>query len=210
VNARVPYYWAIDDHTEATLTPRVYSRVNPLLGFSGARQFHTGRVEVEGSVTYGSIFDNDGDAFTDASLFDDPDSAPVGQDLRGHIFAKGLFRPTNFFTYGFGFQYTSDDNFLRRYDLNDQRQTQGLYEGESARNTSQASQDLIIHAEQRLWIIVRLGLRLAVSRLNLSPIFVLIITKLKLMTMIYLMLTQTLSTEPLAKSAQIFAIRLLN
>jgi len=83
VNARVPYYWAIDDHTEATLTPRVYSR-------------------------------------------------------GGHIFAKGLFRPTNFFTYGFGFQYTSDDNFLRRYDLNDQRQTQGLYEGESARNTSQA------------------------------------------------------------------------
>lgn len=138
VNARVPYYWAIDDYTEATITPRVYSKVNPLLDVSAARQFHTGRIEVEGSVTYGSIFDNNGNAFDDASLFVDPSTAPVGRDIRGHVFAKGLFKPTDFLSYGFGFQYTSDDNFLNRYDLNDQRQTQGLYEGESGRNTSQA------------------------------------------------------------------------
>lgn len=137
VNARVPYYWAIDDYTEATITPRVYSKVNPLLEADFVRQFHTGRVEVEGSVTYGSIFDNNGTAFDDAALFTDPDNAPIGKELRGHIFAKGLFTPTNFWTYGFGFQYTSDDNFLTRYNLSDQRQTQGLYEGESGRNTSQ-------------------------------------------------------------------------
>ena len=35
-------------------------------------------------------------------------------------------------------QYTSDDNYLTRYSLGEQRQTQGLYEGESRRNTSQA------------------------------------------------------------------------
>lgn len=138
LNARVPYYWAIDEYTEATITPRVYSKVNPLLEADFARQFHTGRVELEGSVTYGSIFDNNGMAFDDASLFTDPANAPIGKELRGHIFAKGLFTPTNFWTYGFGFQYTSDDNYLTRYNLNDQRQTQGLYEGESGRNTSQA------------------------------------------------------------------------
>jgi len=138
VNARVPYYWAIDDYTEATITPRVYSKVNPLLEYDFARQFHTGRVEAEGSITYGSIFDNNGSAFDDASLFLDPANAPIGKELRAHIFAKGLFTPTNFWTYGFGFQYTSDDNYLTRYSLSDQRQTQGLYEGESGRNTSQA------------------------------------------------------------------------
>lgn len=138
LNARVPYYWAIDDYTEATITPRIHSKVNPLLDAEFARQFHTGRVEVEGSVTYGSIFDNDGTAFDDASLFRDPDNAPIGKELRGHIFAKGLFSPTNFWTYGFGFQYTSDDNYLTRYNLGEQLQTQGLYEGESRRNTSQA------------------------------------------------------------------------
>ncbi|MEP3654080.1 MAG: LPS assembly protein LptD [Litorimonas sp.] len=137
-NARVPYYWAIDDYTEATITPRLYSKVNPLLEYEVARQFHTGRIELEGSLTYGSIFDRNGDIFDDASLFTDPDNAPVGKEARAHFNAKGLFAPTNFWTYGFGFQYTSDDNYLTRYSLNEQRETQGLYEGESRRNTSQA------------------------------------------------------------------------
>ena len=143
LNARVPYYWAIDDYTEATITPRVYSKVNPLLDIEAARQFHTGRIEVGGSFTYGSIFDNDGDAFDDASLFvdnnnlPDPDNAPVGKEFRGHLNAKGLFAPTDFWTYGFGLQYTSDDNYLTRYSLNEERDTKGLYSGESRRNTSQ-------------------------------------------------------------------------
>ena len=138
INARLPYYWAIDDYTEATITPRVYSKVNPLLGIDVARQFHTGRIEASGSFTYGSIFDRNGNAFNDASAFTNPEDAPIGRELRGHLNAKGLFAPTNFWTYGFGLQYTSDDNYLTRYSLNEERETQGLYEGESRRNTSQA------------------------------------------------------------------------
>ncbi len=138
INARIPYYWAIDDYTEATITPRIYSKVNPLLGVDLARQFHTGRVEVGGSFTYGSIFDRNGDAFDDASAFLDPENAPVGKKFRGHLNAKGLFAPTDFWTYGFGLQLTSDDNYLTRYSLGESRRTQGLYEGESRRNTSQA------------------------------------------------------------------------
>jgi len=138
LHARLPYYWAIDDYTEATITPRIYSKVNPLLSVDVARQFHSGRVELEGSFTYGSIFDRNGNIFDDASAFVDPDNAPIGKELRGHVNAKGLFAPTNFWSYGFGFQYTSDDNYLVRYNLNQERETQGLYEGESRRNTSQA------------------------------------------------------------------------
>lgn len=138
LNTRVPYYWAIDDYTEATITSRIYSKVNPLLGYDLSRQFHTGRLEVEGSLTYGSIFDKDGMAFDDASLFTDPDNAPVGKELRAHIFTKGLFVPTNFWTYGFGLQYTSDDNYLRRYNLGNPDITYGLFRGGSGRNTSQA------------------------------------------------------------------------
>ena len=138
VNARIPYFWALDDYTDVTFTPRVYSKVNPLMEVAVARQFHTGRIEVDGSFTYGSIFDRNGDVFDDASLFLDPTEAPIGKKARGHFNAKGLFAPTNFWTYGFGLQYTSDDNYLTRYSLNEQRDTQGLYEGESRRNTSQA------------------------------------------------------------------------
>lgn len=138
VTARVPYFWAIDDYTEATFTPHVYSRVNPLLEYQFARQFHTGRIEVDGSFTYGSIFDRNGDAFNDLSRFSDPNNALVGRRLRSHIFAKGLFAPTDFWTYGFGVQLTTDDNYLLRYGLSQQTRTQGLYEGENQRNTNQA------------------------------------------------------------------------
>ena len=137
-NARLPYYWAIDDYTEATITPRVYSKVNPLLEIQAARQFHTGRIQLNGSVTYGSIFDRNGNAFDDPSAFTNPDLAPVGKEIRGHVNAFGLFSPTNFWSYGFGLQYTSDDNFLTRYNLNEQRDKRGLYQDESRRNTSQA------------------------------------------------------------------------
>lgn len=138
LNARVPYYWAIDDYTEATITPRIYSKVNPLLEYDVGRQFYSGRLEFNGSFTYGSVFDRNGDPFDDKSLFLDPDNAPVGKKLRGHLNAKGLFAPTDFWTYGFGVQYTSDDLYLTRYNLSEQRETEALYEGESRRNTSQA------------------------------------------------------------------------
>lgn len=138
VHAKIPYYWAIDDYTETTITPRVYSKVNPLIQYKFSRQFHTGRIDVDGSLTYGSVFDRNGNAFDDESLFVDPENAPIGKDFRGHIFAHGLFSPTNFWTYGFGVQYTSDDNFLRSYDLPSQGKTRGLYVGAARRNTSQA------------------------------------------------------------------------
>jgi len=137
-NTQTPYYWAIDDYTEATITPRIYTKVNPLMEYQFGRQFHTGRIEIDGSFTYGSIFDRDGNPFDDPSLFLDPDNAPTGKRWRSHIFAKGLFAPTDFWTYGFGVQLTTDDNYLQRYGLSEQRQTQGLYEGETQRNTTQA------------------------------------------------------------------------
>jgi len=137
-NARLPYYWAIDDYTEATITPRVYSKVNPLLEIEAARQFHTGRIQLNGSLTYGSIFDRNGNAFDDPSAFVNPDLAPIGKEVRGHLNASGLFTPSSFWTYGFGVQYTSDDNYLTRYNLEEQRDKRGLYQDESRRNTSQA------------------------------------------------------------------------
>ncbi len=133
-----PYYWAIDDYTEATITPRVFSKVNPLMEYQFARLFNTGRVDVEGSFTYGSIFDRDGNAFDDPNRFFDPSTAPTGKRWRSHIFADGYFEPTDFWTYGFGVQLATDDNYLNRYDLNERPGTRGVYDSESRRNTSQA------------------------------------------------------------------------
>ena len=127
LNARIPYYWAIDDYTEATFTPHVFQRVNPLLEYQFARKFNTGVIDVEGSFTYGSFFDRNGDNFR-AEDFIDPSQAPLGKRLRSHIYAKGLFVPNETWTYGFGAQLSTDDNYLNRYDLDETPERFGLYE----------------------------------------------------------------------------------
>jgi len=136
LNIRTPYYWAIDEHTEATITPHVFQRVNPLIGYQFARQFNTGIINVEGSFTYSSFFDRDGNVF-DPADFVDPTQAPAGRKLRSHIYAKGLFQPNKTWTYGFGVQLSTDDNYLNRYDLEENPPRFGLYEAESRRNISQ-------------------------------------------------------------------------
>ena len=137
LNVRIPYYWAIDDYTEATLTPHIFQRVNPLMEYQFARKFNTGTFEVDGSFTYSSFFDRDGDNF-EAADFVDPGEAPLGKRLRSHIYAKGLFTPNKTWTYGFGVQLSTDDNYLNRYDQDERPERFGLYEAESRRNISQA------------------------------------------------------------------------
>ncbi len=137
LNVTTPYFWAIDDYTEATFTPHIFQKVNPLLGYQFARRFNTGRIDVEGSLTYSSFFDQDGDVF-DPSEFSASSDVPLGKKLRSHIYAKGLFTPSQTWTYGFGVQLSSDDTFLNRYDQEETPEAFGLYESESRRNLSQA------------------------------------------------------------------------
>lgn len=136
-NITAPYFLAIDDYTEATFTPYIYQKVNPLLGYKLARKFNTGRVDIDGSFTYSSFFDQDGDIF-DPSEFANPNDVPLGKKLRSHINAKGLFKPTETWTYGFGVQLSTDDTYLNRYDQEENPEAFGLYESESRRNLSQA------------------------------------------------------------------------
>ena len=137
LNARIPYYWAIDDYTEATFTPHIFQRVNPIMEYQFARKFNTGVVDIDGSFTYSSFFDRDGDNFR-AEDFVNPEDAPLGKRLRSHIYAKGLFAPNETWTYGFGVQLTTDDNYLNRYDQDEAPPRFGLYDAESRRNISQA------------------------------------------------------------------------
>ncbi len=137
LNARIPYYWAIDDYTEATITPHVFQRVNPLIQYQFARKFNTGVFDVDGSFTYASFFDRDGDLFQPED-FVDPSQIPQGRKLRSHIYAKGIFAPNETWTYGFGVQLSTDDNYLNRYDQDENPERFGLYEAESRRNISQS------------------------------------------------------------------------
>ena len=136
-NIRAPYYWAIDEYTEATLTPNIYQNVNPMMKYQFIRKFYTGALSVDGSLTYASFFDRDGNAFN-PNDFQNPSQAPLGNKLRSHTFIKGLFSPNNTWSYGFGLELSSDDDYLNRYNLEEPSERFGVYNPVDRRNTSQA------------------------------------------------------------------------
>ena len=136
-NIRAPYYWAINEYTEATLTPNLYQNVNPMMKYQFIRKFNTGALSVDGSLTYSSFFDRDGNEFNPDN-FQNPSQVPTGKKLRSHTFIKGLFSPSKTWSYGFGLELSSDDDYLNRYNLEEASERFGVYNPVGRRNTSQA------------------------------------------------------------------------
>ncbi len=133
-----PYYWAIDDSSELTVTPRLFTKVNPLLEYKYRKKFYSGEINIEGSGTYASVFDRSGDSFNDPAQFTNPEDAPLGRRLRSHTFANAAFQINDTWNWGAGFQAASDDFYLNRYDLTERPRKFGLYEADSRRLISQA------------------------------------------------------------------------
>jgi LPS-assembly protein len=136
-NIRTPYYWALNEYTEATFTPNIYQNVNPMMNYQFIRKFHTGALSVDGSLTYSNFFDRDGNEFNPDD-FQNPSQAPLGKKLRSHTFIKGLFSPSKTWSYGFGVELSSDDDYLNRYNLEEPSERFGIYNPVGRRNISQA------------------------------------------------------------------------
>ena len=124
VSFEQPYYQVLGPYADATLTPRVFSKVNPLMVGELRRNFHTGQVRMDGSVTYEQDFDGQGTKFGKT-------------EIRGHIFAEGKFKVSNKWQWGFGAAGVTDDLFLRRYDLQGETTTRGIYRTNSRRLNNQ-------------------------------------------------------------------------
>ena len=137
-NVQLPYFIAVDPYTDLTLTPHLFTQVNPIVGVDLRRKFYSGEININSSLAYDRWFDNDGNAFADPSLFNRPDLAPLDQDkLRSHTFATGLFDIDQDWQWGFGAQFASDDLYLDRYDLEERPAKFGLYESDARRLVSQ-------------------------------------------------------------------------
>jgi LPS-assembly protein len=133
-----PYYWAIDDYTEATVTPHLYSKVNPMLELQARRKFNTGEINFAGSFTRGTVFDRNGESLDDPTRFTDPTNAEKGPELSSHFFVDGYFKPSDTWTYGYTAMLQTDDTYLNRYGLDSTFKSNGLFENEPQRNTTQA------------------------------------------------------------------------
>lgn len=115
-----PYLWVISPYQDLVVAPRLMTEANPLLELDYRKRFFSGTLEAEASFTYEQEFDQDG--------FFGP------EQLRGHIFADGLFNISRDWRWGFGVQAASEDLYLRRYDYTERpEESSALFEFEQGR-----------------------------------------------------------------------------
>jgi LPS-assembly protein len=89
--AEIPYYWVIDDQSDATLTPIIASSSAPALDVQYRRRFNDGTLLVNGSIAYDK------------------------KELQGDVFAKGSFVINDEFRWGFDINRASSATYLTDY-----------------------------------------------------------------------------------------------
>lgn len=110
-----PYFWALSPYQDLIIAPRVMTEVAPLLELEYRKQFYSGELNIETSFTYDQEFDQDGEFGS--------------EELRGHMFADGLFEFSERWRWGFGVQAASEDTYLRRYDYSEApEESHGLFQ----------------------------------------------------------------------------------
>ena len=110
----LPYYWAIDDSSDLTISPTFSWDQYPALGLDYRRRFNSGQLEASGSV--GHI-----------------DRGVVGTDRGwgGHIFSRGQFSLDETWRTGFNLNRASSETYLRawRYPAPRQLSSDAYLEG---------------------------------------------------------------------------------
>lgn len=102
--AGIPYYGIIDDTSDFTLEPRVYSEEGGLLAGEYRKRFAQGKLRVAGSALSGRRVE-------DGKITDD-------RTVRGHIAAEGRFDLNDHWRMGFDLSRATDRTYLRRFGMN--------------------------------------------------------------------------------------------
>lgn len=117
---KAPYYVAIAPDKDATITPIFTSDEGLVLDGEYRQRFDSGQLQFNGSITNPRKIDAQGARLS-------------GNELRGHVFAKGHNQFTDHWGAGFDIQRSTDDTYLRKYDygnyksLNSRLYAEGLY-----------------------------------------------------------------------------------
>ena len=96
---RAPYYWVLDDFSDATIEPFVTTDDGVIMLGEYRRRFTFGDLQVRSS---GTVNDYGGKG-----------------SFHGHLDALGQFETKGGIDYGFDFDLVTDDGYLRRFDLSD-------------------------------------------------------------------------------------------
>lgn len=96
----VPYYWVIDDSSDATITPIIASRNGPAVDLEYRQRFNNGRITIDGSLANHRVTDVRG-----------------AGGVAGHIFAKGLFSIDDTWRWGFDLNRASSLRYMRDFRI---------------------------------------------------------------------------------------------
>ncbi|MEZ5690109.1 MAG: LPS assembly protein LptD [Rickettsiales bacterium] len=101
-----PIYYSIEADKDITVTPIYTSLEGPVLDGEYRQLFNNGTLNLSGSITKPQTRDAGG-------------VVSKGQDIRGHFSGEGHFHTKDKTNLGFSINKTSDDTYLRRYDISD-------------------------------------------------------------------------------------------
>ena len=103
-SVRAPYFIVLGPDKDLTLAPVVFSKVRPALFAAWRHRVVDGEYDVRGSFTYVRRRDATG--------------AQLDQShVRGHFFTRGLFDINDTWRWGFDGGWTTDDTYMRRYNV---------------------------------------------------------------------------------------------
>jgi LPS-assembly protein len=91
-----PYYWVIDDQSDATFTPMITSRAGPELEAEYRRRFNNGYLRADGAVGY------------------------VDNSIQAAVTAKGQFNLDDTWRWGFNGGHITSTDFVRDFHLGSQ------------------------------------------------------------------------------------------
>jgi len=128
--AELPYYWAITDSRDLTITPMITTRGGIVMQGQYRERLTDG--------AYG--FDVSG-VYTDKPGV--VQGLERGKTFRGHIFGTGRFNLSDDFRIGFDLRRASDDTYLRRYKLGNQNTLTSRVFAERLTFRSMASADFL-------------------------------------------------------------------
>ncbi len=103
LQASIPYYWAIDDNVDVTITPTLTTEQNPYLNLEYRQLFPNGSISIQGSGTIADRQDRAGKLVEDT--------------VRGHIDASGRFTLNSRWRTGFDVFRLTDDTYDQLYDV---------------------------------------------------------------------------------------------
>lgn len=102
---QMPYFWAIAENIDATIAPTFMTKENPLYEIEYRHRLEAGQMEFD----VAALWPKEGVVGT-----------PAVEDFRGSLFSAGQFQISDHWNWGFRTELTTDDTFLRRFNLSDE------------------------------------------------------------------------------------------